>query len=168
MLAAAFAAAAMAAVTGSAWLGLGAGIAAAVLVSLVHGFACITHHGNQVVSGMALNITLSGLRRCSATPGSSEGGQTPLLGAGRALRPDRAAGRRGARAGAGDRPDLRRGRERPQPARLPRGGGRCPRSAWLVYRTRFGLRLRAVGENPARGRHRRHLGGGDALPARSS
>ena len=51
MLASAFAAAATAAVAGSAWVGLAAGIAAAVLVSLVHGFACITHNGNQVVSG---------------------------------------------------------------------------------------------------------------------
>ena len=46
MLASAFVAAATAAVTGSAWAGLGAGVAASVLVSLVHGFACITHNGN--------------------------------------------------------------------------------------------------------------------------
>src|SRR5262245_66177684 len=57
MLASAFAAAATAAVTGSAWIGLAAGVGASVLVGLVHGFACITHHGNQVVPGMALDIT---------------------------------------------------------------------------------------------------------------
>src|SRR4029077_2902629 len=56
MLGSAFAAAATASVTGSAWLGLGAGLLASVALALVHGFACITHHGNQVVSGMALNI----------------------------------------------------------------------------------------------------------------
>ena len=56
MLGAAFAAAATAAVTGSAWLGLCAAIAASTVLSLIHGFASITHNGNQVVSGMALNI----------------------------------------------------------------------------------------------------------------
>src|SRR6266403_5618925 len=80
MLASAFAAAATAAVTGSAWAGLAAGIAAAVLIGLVHGFACITHQGNQVVSGMALNITASGLTVVLGYAGFQEGGQTPILG----------------------------------------------------------------------------------------
>src|SRR5262249_10510924 len=78
MLVSAFAAAATAAVTGSAWAGLVAGIAAAVLVGLVHGFACITHQGNQVVSGMALNITISGLTVVLGYAWFHEGGQTPL------------------------------------------------------------------------------------------
>src|SRR5262249_45752020 len=82
MLASAFAAAATAAITGSAWAGLVAGIAASVLVGLVHGFASITHHGNQVVSGMALNITVSGLTAVLGYAWFHEGGQTPLLGAG--------------------------------------------------------------------------------------
>src|SRR5207244_274903 len=87
MLAAAFGAAATAAVTGSAWAGLGAGVAASVLVSLVHGFACITHNGNQVVSGMALNITLSGLTAALGYAWFHEGGQTPLLGPGARFAP---------------------------------------------------------------------------------
>src|SRR5262245_45434554 len=82
MLASAFAAAAIAAVTGSAWAGLGAAVLASVLVSLVHGFACITHRGNQVVSGMALNIALSGLTAVLGYAWFHEGGQTPLLGSG--------------------------------------------------------------------------------------
>jgi len=52
MLAAAFAAASVAAVTGSAWLALIAGVAVAVGLALLHGFACITHKGNHVVSGL--------------------------------------------------------------------------------------------------------------------
>src|SRR3546814_6465530 len=56
MLAAAFGAASIAAVTGSAWLALGAGIAVSVALGLLHGFACITHRGDQVVSGVAINI----------------------------------------------------------------------------------------------------------------
>ncbi len=53
MLGAAFAAAAVSAVSGSAWLGLSAGIATGVFLALIIGFACITHRGNQVVAGMA-------------------------------------------------------------------------------------------------------------------
>lgn len=51
MLLSAFAAAATASVTNDAWLGLLAGIAVAVLLSLLHGLACITYNGNQVVWG---------------------------------------------------------------------------------------------------------------------
>jgi ABC-type uncharacterized transport system permease subunit len=148
MLAAAFAAAATAAVTGSAWVGLAAGVMAAVLVSLVHGFACITHHGNQVVSGMALNITMSGLTAVLGYAWFREGGQTPLLAGGARFAPIELPGAAAL-------------------AHVPGIGlvygeivsghnvlvyvAACavPVVAWLVYRTRFGLRLRAVGENPA-------------------
>ncbi|HXJ85050.1 MAG TPA: ABC transporter permease [Candidatus Methylomirabilis sp.] len=148
MLVAAFAAAAAAAVTGSAWTGLAAGVVASVLVALAHGFACITHHGNQVVSGMALNITMSGLTAVLGYAWFREGGQTPLLGAGARFAPITLPGTEAL-------------------ARVPGLGllygeivsGQnvlvyvaavaVPVVAWLVYRTRFGLRLRAVGENPA-------------------
>ena len=56
LLAAAFASAAAAAVSGSAWIGLGAGVGVSILFALMHGFATITHRGDQVVSGMAINI----------------------------------------------------------------------------------------------------------------
>ena len=61
MLAAAFAAAATAAVTGSPWLAVAAAILAAEALALLHGFACITYRGNQVVSGVAINILAAGL-----------------------------------------------------------------------------------------------------------
>ena len=60
MLAAAFAGAAVASLTGSAALGLGAGIAAALLLSLLHGVAAIIGGGDQIVSGMALNLIAAG------------------------------------------------------------------------------------------------------------
>ncbi len=147
MLAAAFAAAATAAVTGSAWAGLGAGIAAAVLVSLVHGFACVTHHGNQVVSGMALNITLSGLTAVLGYAWFHQGGQTPLLGAGARFVPI-------------ELPGVDALASVPGIGRIYRevlsghnllvylAAASVPLVAWLVYQTRFGLRLRAVGESP--------------------
>jgi simple sugar transport system permease protein len=147
MLAAAFAAAATAAVTGSAWTGLAAGIGAAVLVALVHGFACVTHHGNQVVSGMALNITASGLTVVLGLAWFREGGQTPLL-------PD------GARFGPIDLPGAAAARVVPvlgpfydevvsgHNVIVYLAAAAVPLVAWLVYRTRFGLRVRAVGESP--------------------
>jgi ABC-type uncharacterized transport system permease subunit len=147
MLGAAFAAAATAAVTGSAWLGLGAGIAASVGLALLHGFASVTHRGNQVVSGMALNITVSGVTVVLGYAWFQQGGQTPLLGDGARFGPIElpAAAVLGRVPGIG-----------PIYAEVASGHNllvylaalAVPLVAWVVYRTRFGLRLRAVGENP--------------------
>lgn len=146
MLGAAFAAASVSAVTGSAWLGLGAGIATAVVLALLIGFACITHRGNQVVAGMAVTIMVAGLGPTLGLAWFNLGGQTPQLD------------------GAGQRftgivwPWAATGREVPFPgllyAELLSGhnlvvyfaAALVPLSAWILYRTRFGLRLRAVGK----------------------
>ena len=61
MLASAFVAASVAHVAGSPWAGLFAAVAVATMLGLLHGFACITHRGNQIVSGVAINIMASGL-----------------------------------------------------------------------------------------------------------
>ena len=147
MLTAAFAAAATAAVTGSVWIGLVAGIAASVLFALLHGFACVTHQGNQVVSGMALNITVSGLTVVLGYAWFQEGGQTPLLAP-------------GARFGPIELPGAAALAPLPVIGPIYRevisghnllvyvAAAAVPIVAWLVYRTRFGLRLRAVGESP--------------------
>ena len=82
MLAAAFAAASIAAVTGSPWAGLMVAIIVSILLSLLHGFACITHKGNQVISGLAINILASGLTVTLGIAIFARGGQTPLLGKG--------------------------------------------------------------------------------------
>ena len=81
MLGAAFAAAAVSAVTGSAWLGLGAAIVTGAALALVIGFACITHRGNQVVAGMAVTIVVVGLAPSLALAWFGLGGQTPQLAA---------------------------------------------------------------------------------------
>jgi general nucleoside transport system permease protein len=147
MLASAFAAAATAAVTGSAWAGLAAGVAASMLVSLVHGFACITHRGNQVVSGMALNIAMSGLTAVLGYAWFHEGGQTPLLGSGARFGPIALPGA----AVLADVPVLGRAYGEVVSGHnvlVYLAAAALPAVAWLVYRTRFGLRLRAVGEAP--------------------
>ena len=74
MLGAAFAAAAAAQSTGSAWLGLAAGMAVRLGLAMVHGFACITHRGDQVVSGMALNIMVAGPRPDAGQAWFDQGG----------------------------------------------------------------------------------------------
>jgi general nucleoside transport system permease protein len=137
-----------AAVTGSAWLGLAGGIAFAVFLSLVHGFASITHKGNQVVSGMALNIAVAGLAPTLADAWFREAGRTPLLTGSARFRPIELPFVDVLR----DVPVLG-----PLYAEVISGhnilvyvaAAAVPLVAWVVYRTRFGLRLRAVGENPS-------------------
>ena len=77
MLAAAFASAAIAAVTGSVWLGLLAGIVAATFMSGIHGLASITFRGNQLISGVAINFLASGLTVLIAQDWFGQGGRTP-------------------------------------------------------------------------------------------
>jgi simple sugar transport system permease protein len=148
MLGAAFAAAAVSAVSGSAWLGLGAAIATAMALALLISFATVTQRSNQVVAAMAVNIMVAGLGPTLALAWFNLGGQTPQL--------NDAAQRFTALAW----PWSQLAREYPRPgllyAELLSGHNLVvylaavllPASAWLLYRTRFGLRLRAVGENP--------------------
>ena len=147
MLAAAFAAASSAAITCSPWAGLFAGILTSVLLAVLHGYVSINQRGNQIVSGMAINIMVAGLAPMLANAWFSRGGQTPLL------------------------PNEARFTEITLPfadtlADVPLLGAiysdllsghnlltylafvAVPVVAWMLYKTRFGLRLRAVGENP--------------------
>lgn len=148
MLGAAFGAGAAAYVTGNAWIGLLAGIMVAVGFALIHGFASITNRGNQIVSGVAINFLAAGLavllgqtwfRQGGRTPALSDGGRfqdihfpfaeqmesVPIIG--------------------------------PIYSELLSGHNilvyvaflAVPLTWWILFRTRFGLRLRAVGENPA-------------------
>jgi general nucleoside transport system permease protein len=148
MLAAAFAAAAAAAVTGSAWLGLGAAIGASVMLALLHGYACITHAGNQVVSGMALNIVVAGLTVVIGNAWFQRGGQTPqLTGEARFAPVDLpfATALENVPVIGGLYSEIISGHN----VLVYIAAAAVPLVGWLIYRTRFGLRLRAVGENPA-------------------
>ncbi|WP_310389097.1 ABC transporter permease [Roseateles sp.] len=81
MLFAAFAAAAAASVSQSTGLGLLAAIAVACALSLIHGFACVTHRGDQVVSGVAINMVAAGLTVVLGIAWFQQGGQTPPVAA---------------------------------------------------------------------------------------
>lgn len=148
MLIAAFASAALAATSGSAVLGLLAGILAAIAFSLIHGLASITYRGNQIVSGVAINFVAAGLTMILGQAWFSQGGRTPTL-----FGPSRFSPIHLPFADA----------VRDVPVLGPIYSGvisgqsilvylaflTVPFTWWVLFRTRFGLRLRAVGENPA-------------------
>ena len=147
MLAAAFAGAAVAALTGSAALGLGAGIAAALVLALLHGVAAIAGGADQIVSGMALNLIAAGATPSLASAWFGQRGTTPPLPA-------------GARFGPITLPLAQSLGEVPIAGRvyttiisghsLPvyLAWLAVPLTAFVLSYTGFGLRLRAVGESP--------------------
>src|SRR3546814_4072209 len=55
-------------------------MAVSVALALLHGFACITHRGEQVVTGGAINILVSGLTVVLGPAWFQRGGQTPSVG----------------------------------------------------------------------------------------
>jgi simple sugar transport system permease protein len=162
ILVSAFMAAAVASVTGSVWLGLICGMFASLMFSAVHGVASITFRGNQLISGVALNFLASGLTVLIAQAWFKQGGRTPpLTGPGRfePIELPFALGKSDAEAAG---VPLRILIEQANPIQqiyselisghtllVYVGLLMVPVSWFVLYRTRFGLRLRAVGENPA-------------------
>lgn len=148
MLAAAFFSAAVAALSGSVWLGLLAGIAASLVLSALHGLASITFRGNQLISGVAINFLAAGITVLVAQDWFRQGGRTPSLIGNARFAPIELPF---AEALSGV-PILG-----PVYSELLSGHSvlvylaflAVPATWWILYRTRFGLRLRAVGENPA-------------------
>jgi simple sugar transport system permease protein len=147
MLFAAFAAGAAGAVYGSTTLALLAAMLAATSLSWLHGLACVSHRGDQVVSGVAVNIVAAGMTVVLGIAWFAQGGQTPPVSAAvriTALFPGAAGSLQGV-------PLLG-----PVLAHALLGHNALvylalllvPAVWWLLFRTRFGLRLRAVGENP--------------------
>ncbi|MEO0918204.1 MAG: ABC transporter permease [Pseudomonadota bacterium] len=148
MLAAAFLSAAIAAVSGSVWLGLLAGIGASLILSVVHGLASITFRGNQLISGVAINFLAAGLTVVIAQSWFRQGGRTPQLSGDARFNPIELP----FADALSDVPFFG-----PIYAELISGHTilvylallTVPLTWWVLFRTRFGLRLRAVGENPA-------------------
>ncbi|HWJ88803.1 MAG TPA: ABC transporter permease [Pelagibacterium sp.] len=147
MLASAFAAASVAAVTGNVWLGLLAGIAISILTTMLQGFAAITLKGNQMIAGVAVTMLAAGLTTFLGQTWFRQGGRTPQL-------------RGDARFSQIQLPFARELEGVPivGPIYSQVLSGHyilvyiaflaVPITAFVLYRTRFGLRLRAVGDNP--------------------
>ena len=146
MLAAAFAAAAAATYFQSAWMGLFFAILVSLTFALVHGYAAINQRGNQVVSGVAINMLAAGLAVVLGNTWFKEGGRTPALPGNARFMPIELPGAR-ALADVPILGDL---------AKIVSGHSILTYvtillvflTAWALAKTRFGLRLRAVGENP--------------------
>ena len=148
MLIAAFAAGAAGALTGSVVIGLAAAVGSSLMLAAVHGLASITFRGNQLISGVAINFLAAGMTVLLGQSWFGLGGRTPPL-------------QGSARFGAITLPGAETLRGIPVigPFYAEVVSGHTllvyvallavPATWWLLYRTRFGLRLRAVGDNPA-------------------
>ncbi|MCA3632681.1 MAG: ABC transporter permease [Methylobacterium sp.] len=148
LLGAAFASATTALATGSALLGLMAGIAVSLMLSLVHGFACITQRGNQIVTGVAINVLVAGLTALLGHAWYKQGGRTPSLeGAARLneIQLPFAATLESVPILGPFYAEVVSGHALPVYLAFLA----VPLTWFLLYRTRWGLRIRAVGENPA-------------------
>ena len=148
MLMTAFAAATVGSVANSLPLALAAAMAVGVALSMLHGYACVTHRGDQVVLGMAITMTAAGLTVVLGIAWFQQGGQTPPLpdgvrlsrwfvGLGEAVAGVPLVGKTLSIALFG------------HTALVYLSLALVAGVWWLIYRTRFGLRLRAAGENPA-------------------
>ena len=151
LLAAAFVSAAFASLTGSVWLGLSAGILASIMLSLLHGLASITLRGDQIISGVAINFLAAGLTVVVAQDLFGQGGRTPPLKSGGRFEPINFPGSTSSKEINDAGPLMQLYSE------LVSGHYllvyiallTVPLSWFVLYKTRYGLRLRAVGENPA-------------------
>lgn len=131
MLGGAFAAALGSYYGHSAWIGVLAGVAGGALLALVYGLSAIRFRADQVVIGIAINLLAIGLTRFFlrlAFGSSSNSPRVPGFGA--------------EQAGTGILAML----SNPM---IWLGLIAIPVIGWMLYRTPFGLRVRAVGEHPA-------------------
>lgn len=147
MLASAFMAVSVAAFTGNVWVGLAGGLAASFALAMLHGAASITFRGNQLISGVAINFLASGLTVIIGESWFSLGGRTPQLEGSARFREITLPFAEGLK----DVPifgpiyhELISGHT----ILVYLGLLAVFATWWVLFRTRFGLRLRAVGENP--------------------
>jgi len=123
--------------TGSAWVGFLVGMLIGAVTALVHGALAISLHANQIVTGIALVIFGAGLSQFLG-----EQGEPPV-----ALRPGRASFDSLLSSGPADWPIV-------GPLLLSHDAIVyiswlfVAISSWYLFRTRAGLHLRAVGNNP--------------------
>ncbi|HEX8180373.1 MAG TPA: ABC transporter permease [Pyrinomonadaceae bacterium] len=120
MLAGAFTAAAVTHYTHNPVIGLAAGMGAGLFIAAIHALVCIRFKADQVVSGMAINILMIGVPALLSGALFESTGATPQIPLADLLRR----------------------------APVVIAFALVPVTWYVLYRTPFGLRLRAVGENP--------------------
>lgn len=125
LLVGAFAAAAATWATGSATIGVLAALIAGVLFSSLHALATLRFHVDQIVSGVAMNLLAIGLTEFLMWVIFDSGSNSPRLETG---------------INAGFLVEI--------PPLTIAAFLLLPLSSLLLFRTRFGLRLRSVGEHP--------------------
>lgn len=148
MLVGAFAGAAAASVFHSAYIGLGMAILVSISFAMIHGFASITHRGNQIVSGVAINFIAAGSTVILGQAWFQQGGRTPALAPSErfsAITLPGADALKDVSVLGQLYSELLSGHSLIAYIAF----AMVPITWWVLYRTRFGLRLRAVGENPA-------------------
>jgi simple sugar transport system permease protein len=120
MLAGAFTAAAVTYVTSNPFVGLLAGMAAGLVIALIHAVACIRFKADQVVTGTAINILMLGMPAFLGGAFFLSSGATPQIA-----------------------------KEHLIPwTPIVIAIVLVPITWYVLYKTPFGLRLRSVGENP--------------------
>jgi ABC-type uncharacterized transport system permease subunit len=120
MLAGAFTAAAVTYAVGNPIVGLAAGMIAGMAIALIHAVVCIRYRADQVVTGTAINIFMFGMPAFLSGAFFLSSGSTPQI---------------------------------PREQLIPRlpifiAFALVLATWYVLYKTPFGLRLRAVGENP--------------------
>ena len=116
--------------SGSAWIGLLCGVAGGLATGLLHAIASIRFKADQIVVGIAINLLVVGLTRFFLHLAFDSSSNSP-----------RVAGFGGENAGSG----LMALVSNPL---VWAGLVLVPVMGWMMYRTAFGLRVRAVGEHP--------------------
>jgi simple sugar transport system permease protein len=130
MLSGAFAATVGALASGSAWVGILCGLVAGLLFGLVHAVASIRFRADQIVVGIAINLLAVGLTRFFLRLAFDSSSNSPRI----------------AGFDVGQGVSLIEGALRNPLVWL--GLLVMPVLTWVLYRTPFGLRVRAVGEHP--------------------
>ena len=128
MLIAAFCAALGAYFGGSPWAGIAAGAAGGVATALLYGVCSIRYRANQVVVGIAINLLAIGLTRFFLRLTFDSSSNSPRIGG-------------FTESGTGFVTLVRN-------PLVWLGVLALPTLGWVLYRTPFGLRVRAVGEHP--------------------
>mgnify|MGYP001155032266 CR=1 FL=1 len=148
LLGGAFAAAVIAHYTGNAWFGVLAAMCLSIALSMLHGVASITFRGDQIISGLAINMMVAGLTVVVANALFSRGGYTPALNGDARFQPLTLPGAEA----VVDVPfigPIYEGLISGHNILVYAAFAAVPLIWWILARTRFGLRLRAVGENPS-------------------